>query len=181
MFPHRAHHLSSLPTLKSILEYVNQLVQPRPPQTSVINHQFTNPSVIEKTGEHTYRLITKSVLSSLSNSSLPSLLNSTVAAPASRPASMSSTLSPTMMSGIALFAIGRPSLEISEDEMRPQACAMCKMPAGEGLGGRKSRVMMGEKAEMWPGRWVERRWVTGVLRARRLVAPSGLIAVFLSK
>ena len=45
----------------------------------------------------------------------------------------------------------------------PHALAMCRIPAGEGFGGRNSRVTMGWKAEMWEGRWVLRRWVTGVL------------------
>ena len=40
---------------------------------------------------------------------------------------------------------------------------MCKIPAGDGLGGLKSRVMMGVKAEMCEGRWVLRRWDTGAL------------------
>jgi hypothetical protein len=45
----------------------------------------------------------------------------------------------------------------------PHSLAMCRIPAGEGLGGLKSRVTMGVKAEMCEGRWVVRRWETGAL------------------
>ena len=43
------------------------------------------------------------------------------------------------------------------------ACAICKMLAGEGFGGRKSRVMIGENGLMCRGRWLDRRWFTGAL------------------
>lgn len=43
----------------------------------------------------------------------------------------------------------------------PHVDAMCKIPAGCGLGGRKLRVMMGEMGAV--GRKVSRRWVTGPL------------------
>ena len=49
----------------------------------------------------------------------------------------------------------------SAPSSKPHAFAMCKIPAGCGFGGRKSRVMMGEK--VWVGRKVVRRWVTGRL------------------
>jgi hypothetical protein len=45
----------------------------------------------------------------------------------------------------------------------PHSLAMCKIPAGEGLGGLKSRVIMGVKAEMCEGRWFVKRWDTGAL------------------
>jgi hypothetical protein len=45
----------------------------------------------------------------------------------------------------------------------PHCFAMCKIPAGDGLGGLKSRVMIGVKAEMYEGRWVDSRWATGAL------------------
>jgi hypothetical protein len=45
--------------------------------------------------------------------------------------------------------------------VRSHDFAMCKIPAGEGFGGRKSRVTIGWK--LCAGRKVVRRWETGVL------------------
>lgn len=45
--------------------------------------------------------------------------------------------------------------------VKPHVDAMCKMPAGCGLGGRKLRVMMGEIGAS--GRNFCRRWSTGPL------------------
>ena len=42
---------------------------------------------------------------------------------------------------------------------------MCRIPAGEGLGGRKARVMMGVKGMMWSGMWCLSKWSTGPLGA----------------
>lgn len=91
-------------------------------------------------------LITTSVLGSRSSSSFPSLLKRTVSAPALRPAIISSMLSPTIKRGSR-----RSSDETSESgcaSVIPQARAMCRMPAGDGFGGRKSRVTMGVKGLM---------------------------------
>lgn len=44
---------------------------------------------------------------------------------------------------------------------RPHSAAMCRIPAGCGLGGWKERVIIGEKVCV--GRKVWRRWVTGRL------------------
>ena len=73
---------------------------------------------------------------------------------------MSSMLSPTMIRGIGFpeEASGLAPLVST-----PHAWAMCRIPAGEGFGGRKSRVTMGWNAEMCEGRCVVRRCVTGVL------------------
>lgn len=46
----------------------------------------------------------------------------------------------------------------------PHADAMCRIPAGDGLGGWKARVTIGENGVRCEGRCVLMRCVTGVLR-----------------
>ena len=89
--------------------------------------------------------ITQSVNGCRPRARLSALASSTVAAPARRPAAMSSSESPTMMSRAP------PS---ASSHWR----AMCRMPAGDGLGGLKARVTMG--ANSVPGRCVASRWLT---------------------
>ena len=72
---------------------------------------------------------------------------------------MSSILSPTIIRGRG----DGDELGSRAGLATPHCFAMCKIPAGEGLGGLKSRVMIGVKAEMCEGRWVDRRWDTGAL------------------
>lgn len=99
--------------------------------------------------------ITTSVLSSVSKSSFPGLVKNTVKHPASLPAAISSTESPTMISGIGLSSAGVEG--ISAVEITPQVWAMCRIPVGDGFGGRKPRVMIGAKGLMCDGMWVVRR------------------------
>lgn len=139
-----------------------QPLQTTSPTTSLHHqsHLATIPPSSNPTNSSNLSTIT-CVLSSRSNSSFPGLFTSTVIAPASYPAMISSMLSPTMIKGRGggEAADGSSFLGTST----PHASAMCSMPAGEGLGGRKSRVTMGAKAEMWEGRCVWRRCSTGVL------------------
>jgi hypothetical protein len=72
---------------------------------------------------------------------------------------MSSMLSPTMIKGRG----DGEELGSRAGLATPHCFAMCKIPAGDGLGGLKSRVMIGVKAEMCEGRWVDSRWATGAL------------------
>ena len=60
---------------------------------------------------------------------------------------------------------GRTMISPAPLSSKSHALAMCKIPAGSGFGGWKSRVMIG--AKVLPGRWVERRCVTGPLLCRK--------------
>lgn len=126
------------------------------------------PTSTPSNKKETYLDTTTSVRASPSSSSLPALRSSTVSAPAARPAAMSSTLSPTMITG-------RAALPSDGDGTGScQLRAMCQMPSGEGLGGRKARVMIGSNGVRCGGRWWVRRWWTGALSTRSQSFAEGL-------